>query len=66
MQLAPNKAVYGVQITLANEFSGGSSGAPLREGISWDKMNEKAKFVDVNVEVSVALPLIVASLKDRN
>jgi len=66
MQLAPNKAVYGVQITLANEFSGGSSGAPLREGISWDKMNEKAKFVDVNVEVSVALPLIVAALKDKN
>jgi len=65
MQLAPNKAIYGVQITTDTEHSGGSSGAPLKEGISWDKMNEKAKFVDLKLDVTVALPLITASLKDR-
>ncbi|MEK6907276.1 MAG: deoxyhypusine synthase family protein [Nanoarchaeota archaeon] len=65
MQLAPQKALYGVQITMDREESGGSSGAKLKEGISWDKMNEKAKFVDVQVDSTIALPLITAALKDR-
>ena len=65
MQLAPNKASFGVQITMSNEHFGGSSGAPLREGISWDKMNEKAKFVDLKLDATVALPVIIAALKDR-
>ena len=65
MQLSAKKAVYGVQITTDREESGGSSGAKLKEGLSWDKMSEKAKFVDVNVDSTVALPLITAALKDR-
>ena len=65
MQLAPRNALYGVQITTDNEQYGGSSGARLREGISWNKMNEKAKFVDVHVDATISLPLITASLKDR-
>ncbi len=65
MQLAPRNAMYGVQITTDREEHGGSSGAKLKEGISWNKMNEKAKFVDVNVDSTIALPLITASLKDR-
>jgi len=65
MQLSPRNALYGVQITTDNEQYGGSSGAKLKEGISWNKMNEKAKFVDVHVDATVALPLITAALKDR-
>lgn len=65
MQLSPNKASYGVQITTSNEHFGGSSGAPLREGISWGKMNEKAKFVDLKLDATIALPLITAALKDK-
>ena len=65
MQLAPNKASFGVQITMSNEHFGGSSGAPLREGISWDKMNEKAKFVDLKLDATIVLPLITAALKDK-
>ncbi|MEK6841315.1 MAG: deoxyhypusine synthase family protein, partial [Nanoarchaeota archaeon] len=65
MQLTPKNAMYGVQITLDREEHGGSSGAKLKEGISWDKMNEKAKFVDLNLDSTVALPLITAALKDR-
>jgi deoxyhypusine synthase len=65
MQLAPKNALYGVQITMDREEPGGSSGAKLKEGISWDKLNEKAKFVDVTLDTTVALPLITAALKDR-
>ncbi len=55
-------ADYGIQITTDRAESGGSSGAPLREGISWGKMNSKARFVDVNCDATIALPLIYASL----
>lgn len=65
MQFSPKNAVYGVQITMDREEYGGSSGAKLKEGISWNKMNEKAKFVDVTIDSTIALPLITAALKDR-
>ncbi|MBW2991432.1 deoxyhypusine synthase family protein, partial [Candidatus Woesearchaeota archaeon] len=35
-------AAYGVQITMDRPEPGGSSGAELREGISWGKLKEKA------------------------
>jgi len=65
MQLSPTKASYGVQITTDSEHFGGSSGAPLREGISWNKMSEKAKFVDLKLDATIALPIIYAALKDK-
>jgi deoxyhypusine synthase len=58
-------ADYGIQITTDSAEGGGSSGAPLREGISWGKMNEKAKFVDVKCDATIALPLILAYLKEK-
>lgn len=58
-------AKYGVQITTDRADPGGSSGAPLREGVSWGKMNPKAKFVTVNCDATIALPLLFAALKDR-
>jgi deoxyhypusine synthase len=54
-------ADYGIQITTDRAESGGSSGAPLREGISWGKMKSKGKFVDVFCDATIALPLIYAS-----
>lgn len=57
-------ADYGVQITIDNPSGGGSSGAPLKEGISWGKMNEKARFVDVNCDATIALPLILSYVKE--
>ena len=53
-------ASYGIQVTTDRKESGGSSGAPLAEGISWGKMKEKADFVDVFCDATIALPLIVA------
>jgi deoxyhypusine synthase len=57
-------ADYGIQITTDRPESGGSSGAPLREGISWGKMNSKADFIDVSCDATIALPLIYASIKE--
>ncbi len=54
-------ADYGIQITTDRQESGGSSGAPLAEGISWGKMNKEGKFVDVFCDATIALPLIWAS-----
>lgn len=54
---------YGIQITTDRPEPGGSSGAPLREGISWGKMKEDANFVDVFCDATIALPLIYASIK---
>jgi deoxyhypusine synthase len=60
-------ASYGIQITTDRAEPGGSSGAPLREGISWGKMNSSAKegedFVDVFCDATIALPLIYGGLK---
>ena len=55
-------ADYGVQITTDRAEFGGSSGAPLKEGISWGKMNSKAEFVDVSCDATIALPIILASI----
>lgn len=56
-------ASYGIQITTDHPESGGSSGALLSEGISWGKISQKAKFVNVNCDATIALPLIYAGFK---
>ena len=65
MQFAPKGASYGIQITTDRPEWGGSSGAELREGISWGKLQHDANYVDVPLDATVALPLIVAALKER-
>jgi len=60
-----NMASYGVQITMDRAEHGGSSGAELREGISWGKMSDKGKFVDVICDITIALPVIFGGLKER-
>jgi len=51
-------ADYGVQITTDKVESGGSSGAPLEEGKSWGKLKENARFVDVNCDATIAMPIV--------
>ncbi len=58
-------ASYGVQITTDRAEFGGSSGAPLKEGISWGKLDPKGRYVDVACDATIALPIIFASVKDR-
>jgi deoxyhypusine synthase len=55
-------ADYGIQISTDRQEPGGSSGAPLKEGISWGKMQAQGKFVDIFCDATIALPLILASL----
>lgn len=57
-------ALYGVQISTDMPQWGGSSGANLCEGISWGKMKEEGKYIDVYCDATIALPLIWASVKD--
>ena len=59
-----NGAEYGIQITMDRPEPGGSSGAPLNEGISWGKMNKQGKYVNVICDATIALPLIWAGVKD--
>ncbi|MBI3026500.1 deoxyhypusine synthase [Candidatus Woesearchaeota archaeon] len=59
------KASYGVQVTMDRPEPGGSSGAELREGISWGKLNPNAKFVDLICDATIAMPIIYAALKER-
>jgi deoxyhypusine synthase len=58
-------ALYGIQITTDRPESGGSSGAELRESISWGKLSAEAEFVDVICDATIALPIIHAALKER-
>lgn len=58
-------ADYGVQITMDRPEHGGSSGAELKEGISWGKLKNEARYIDVICDFTIALPIVYAALKDR-
>ncbi len=58
-------AQLGVQVKTDDASYGGSTGAPLKEGISWGKMSEKGKFVDVICDSTIALPLIYSYVLDN-
>jgi deoxyhypusine synthase len=45
---------------------GGLSGCTFEEAQSWRKIAPEADFVTVNVEVTVALPLIVSALAESH
>ncbi len=58
-------ADYGIQVTTDSPEPGGSSGAPLKEGISWGKMKKNADFIDVRCDATIALPLILGATRDK-
>ncbi len=57
---------YGIQITMDQPQWGGLSGCTFQEAQSWRKIAPEADFVTVNVEVTVALPLIVSALAESH
>lgn len=65
MQLCPDMASYGVQITMDRPEPGGSSGAELKEGVSWGKMHADGQYVDVICDATIALPILWAAVKER-
>lgn len=62
LQFTPTSASYALQITTDTPSPGGLSGAELREGISWGKINPKAKYVSVFCDATIALPIMAAYL----
>ena len=58
-------ASYAVQISTDIPQYGGSSGADLKEGISWGKLSKNAMYVNVICDATIALPLIYAAVKER-
>ena len=56
---------YVVYITTAQEYDGSLSGAKINEAISWGKVKENAKFVTVEGDATIILPLLYGALLDR-
>jgi deoxyhypusine synthase len=56
---------YGVYITTASQYDGSLSGARLEEAISWGKLKPKARFVTIDGDATVLLPLLTAAVLDR-
>ncbi len=53
---------YAVYVSTAVEHDGSLSGARPREAVSWGKINEKAKYVTIEMDATVALPIILVAL----
>ncbi|MEM2929933.1 MAG: deoxyhypusine synthase [Thermoproteota archaeon] len=53
---------YVVSLTTAYEFDGSLSGARLEEAITWNKVRESAAIALVHVDVTLALPLLLAAV----
>ena len=56
---------YGIQVTMDQPQWGGLSGCTFEEAQSWRKIAPDADFVTLNVEATVALPLIVSALAEE-
>jgi deoxyhypusine synthase len=56
---------YAIQITTSTPEDGSLSGATLEEAKSWGKISEHAKTVTLYGDATVALPLIVAAVRER-
>jgi len=56
---------YAVYLTTAEEYDGSLSGARLREAVSWGKVHAKAKFITVEGDATITLPMLTAYLIDK-
>lgn len=56
---------YAVSLTTAYEFDGSLSGARLEEAITWNKVKENANISLVHVDVTLALPLLLATVYEK-
>ena len=53
---------YAIYITTATQYDGSLSGARLQEAVSWGKIKEDAKYVTVDGDVTIILPLILSAM----
>lgn len=54
---------YAIYVTTAVEHDGSLSGARLEEAISWGKIKEEAKIVNIEGDAAIILPLLVAAVR---
>ena len=52
---------YAVYLTTADEHDGSLSGARIREAVSWGKVKEKAKFITVEGDATITLPMLACA-----
>ncbi len=52
---------YAVYITTATQYDGSLSGARLTEAVSWGKIKEDAKYVTIDGDATVILPIMFAA-----
>ncbi len=52
---------YAVYITTASQYDGSLSGARLTEAVSWGKVKEKAKYVTIDGDATIILPIMFAA-----
>ena len=52
-------------ITTATQYDGSLSGARLEEAVSWGKIKENAKYVTVDGDATIILPLMLAALYEK-
>ncbi|MDI9642350.1 MAG: deoxyhypusine synthase [Archaeoglobaceae archaeon] len=53
---------YAIQLTTDSPYFGGLSGCTFEEGISWGKINQKSRKVQVFVDATIALPILAHGL----
>ena len=56
---------YAVFITTATQYDGSLSGARLKEAVSWGKIKEKARYVTVDGDATIILPVILAAIYEK-
>ncbi|MCK4267063.1 MAG: deoxyhypusine synthase [Thermoplasmata archaeon] len=56
---------YAVLVTTAVEHDGSLSGARVREAVSWGKVRTDARYVTVEGDATVLLPLMMSAVVDR-
>ncbi|MGD0510223.1 MAG: deoxyhypusine synthase [Candidatus Micrarchaeaceae archaeon] len=53
---------YAVYITTASQYDGSLSGARLEEAVSWGKIKEKGKYVTIDGDATIILPVMFSAL----
>lgn len=56
---------YAIYITTATQYDGSLSGARLEEAVSWGKIKENAKYVTVDGDATIILPIVLAALYEK-
>lgn len=55
---------YAIQYTIDSPHFGGLSGCTFSEGVSWGKISREARMIQVFVDATIALPLVVHALDE--